>query len=115
MIDIFNIDDVLFFGIDGNWFLFFLIVVYFLKILILYGLLCICSFLRLVVEEVVRILIWFGVEVCFFNFFGFLLVDDGVDVIYLKVWELCNFVFWCEGMVWLLLECYGIMIGLMKM
>lgn len=87
--------------------------IYVLWFLLLYGLLCECLFSCLLVEEVVCLFVVMGVEVCVFNLSGLLLFDDVLDS-YLKVVELCEFVMWLEGMVWCLLEWYGVMIGIMK-
>lgn len=54
-----------------------------------------------------------GVEVWIFNLFGLFFFDDVFEM-YFKVMELCELVCWFEGMVWCLFECYGVMIGIMK-
>lgn len=64
---------------------------YVLCILMFYGFVCECLYSCLIMEEGVCLFIVMGVEVCIFNFFGFFLLDDVLDI-YLKVVELCELV-----------------------
>ena len=83
------------------------------RILVLYGSLRERSFSRLVAEEAVRLLRWYGCEVRTFNPSGLPLPDDA-DSNHPKVQELRELTMWSEGMMWISPERHGAMTGIMK-
>ncbi len=83
------------------------------RILVLYGSLRERSFSRLLSEEAVRLLTWFGCEVKSFDPRG-LPLPDGAEPDDLKVAELRDLAEWSEGMVWVSPERHGAMAGVLK-
>ncbi|MFT5115568.1 MAG: arsenic resistance protein ArsH [Parasphingorhabdus sp.] len=83
------------------------------RILVLYGSLRTRSFSRLVAEESVRLLTYFGAEAKMFNPEN-LPLPDSVEETHPKVQELRDLACWSEGMVWISPERHGAMTGIFK-
>lgn len=83
------------------------------RILVLYGSLREQSYSRLVAEEAVRLLAFFGAEPKIFDPRE-LPLPDSVEGSHPKVTELRDLAFWSEGMIWVSPERHGAMTGIMK-
>ena len=83
------------------------------RILVLYGSLRERSYSRLVAEEAVRLLTFFGAEPKIFDPSDLPLPDSAEDN-HPKVTELRDLAFWSEGMIWVSPERHGAMTGIMK-
>lgn len=83
------------------------------RILVMYGSLRDRSYSKLVAEEVLRLLNWYGAEGKLFNPDS-LPLPDSMDDNHPKVKELREAAMWSEGMVWVSPERHGAMTGIMK-
>ncbi|MFN7183119.1 MAG: arsenical resistance protein ArsH [Thermomonas haemolytica] len=83
------------------------------RLLVLYGSLRERSYSRLLAQEAMRLLRWFGCDVCMFDPHG-LPLPDGADPGHPKVSELRALADWCEGMLWVSPERHGAMTAIMK-
>lgn len=83
------------------------------RLLVLYGSLRERSYSRLLAQEAMRLLRWFGCDVRMFDPHG-LPLPDGADPGHPKVSELRALADWCEGMLWVSPEWHGAMTAIMK-
>lgn len=83
------------------------------RLLVLYGSLRERSYSRLLAQEAMRLLRWFGCDVRMFDPHG-LPLPDGADPGHPKVSELRALADWCEGMLWVSPERHGAMTAIMK-